>query len=481
VLRSSIVWLTLFLFGVTDGASLADQPDSGLDDAAVQTMKRAASYYRGKVARHGGYVYYYSTDLKQLWGEGKAAVDTIFVEPPGTPAVGMAYLKAYAATGDKFYLDAAREAAKALVYGQLESGGWTQVIHFADAERRGKYRNGNGGDWNASSLDDGQTQTALQFLIRADRALEFNHADIHEATIYGLAALLNAQFPNGGFPQVWTGPVRSTPVLQAKFPDYDWKTEGRVKNYWDFYTLNDNLAGDVADTLILAHKTYKVDKYRGALAKLGDFLILAQMPDPQPGWCQQYNFDMVPIWARRFEPPAISGWESQDALATLIKIARYTGEKKYLEPIPRALEYFTKECLLPDGRVARFYEFKTNRPLYMDAEYKLTYSDAAAPSHYGWKQNARFEQIAEAFKAATAGHEPARMSINRVEEGEVRRIIRELDSDGRWVSTYFGEHLVGQPKFEHGFRYISSEVFIRNVEKLSEYIAASRMRPGSNP
>jgi len=131
-------------------------------------MKKAASFYRTKVASHGGYVYYYSVDLEQRWGEGKATPDTIFVQPPGTPTVGMAFLKAHAASGDKFYTDAARETAEALVYGQLESGGWTQTIHFGPAKRLGKYRNGKGGRWNVSSLDDGQTQAALQMLIAAD-------------------------------------------------------------------------------------------------------------------------------------------------------------------------------------------------------------------------------------------------------------------------------------------------------------------------
>ena len=55
---------------------------------------------------------------------------------------------------------------------------------------------------------------------------------------------------------------------------------------------------------------------------------------------------------------------------------------------------------------------------------------------------------------------------------EVRRIIRELDAEGRWITAYAGERLVGQPKFEQGFRYISSEVFSRNVETLSDYLAA---------
>ncbi len=450
----------------------AQEPNADLRADAAKALKTAATYYRTKVASHGGYVYYYALDLKDRWGEGAATADTIFVEPPGTPTVGMAYLKAFEATGEKLYLDAARETAGALVYGQLESGGWTQTIHFGKANRVGKYRNGKGGSWNASSLDDNQTQSALVMLMRTDRALDFKDKEIHEAATYGLDRLLGAQFRNGGFPQVWTRAAEDYRATPAKYPDYDWKTEGRVKNYWDFPTLNDGLAGTVADVLIEAHRTYKDDKYKAALAKLGDFLVLAQMPDPQPGWCQQYSREMVPIWARKFEPAAITGWESQDAMRTLITIARTTGEKKYLEPLPRALAYFNKS-LLPDGRVARFYELKTNKPLYMNAKYELTYDDSEAPTHYGWKQPARFQEIEKEYEDAKAGRAPeAKPRPAKELEAAARRAVKELDAEGRWVSAFAGERLTGQPKFAPGFRYLSSAVFSRNVEALSAYLAA---------
>src|SRR5262245_45556565 len=164
-------------------------------DDALQAMKKAATFYRTKIARHGGYVYYTSVDLQERWGEGKAGADQIWVQPPGTPTVGRAYLQAYRATKDPGYLDAARECAEALVYGQLESGGWTNLIDFnPKGGRVGKYRGGKGGAWNTSSLDDGQTQSALLLLIRVDEALELKHAAIHEAARYGLDALLKAQF-----------------------------------------------------------------------------------------------------------------------------------------------------------------------------------------------------------------------------------------------------------------------------------------------
>lgn len=452
---------------------LAPPSATALQAEALTTMKKAATFYHDKAAAHGGYVYYYTPDLQKRWGEGQATVDTIFVQPPGTPTVGLAYLRAYAATGDKFYLEAARETAESLVYGQLQSGGWTQTIHYRTAPRMGQYRNGHGGSWNASSLDDGQTQSALRMLILTDRALEFKHAGIHDAAQYGLTALLAAQFPNGAFPQVWTGPVTPQPIVKAQFPGDDWKTVGKVKDYWNCYTLNDGLAGTVAEVLILAHEVYREERYRKALARLGDFLLLAQMPEPQPGWCQQYNYAMTPIWARKFEPPALTAWEGQDVMNTLIRIARETADQKYLAPIPRALEYYRK-CLLPDGRVARYYEFKTNKPLYMDASYQLTYDDSTAPPHYGWKQPAHFDVIEKAYLEARAHRAVEPTPTSPVTTDDVQKIIQALDAEGRWISTFSGERLVGQPKFPDAFRYLSSEVFSRNVETLCTYLAPTR-------
>ena len=280
----------------------ADEGSMELRKQAVVSLKRAAMFFHGEVAVHGGYVYYYSLDLKQRWGEGVATPSQIWVQPPGTPTVGMAYLKAYAATGDPFYLDAATDAAESLVYGQLQSGGWTNCVDFDPRGRVALYRNGRGGGPNNSSLDDGQTQSAIRLLVQLDKALDFEHQSIRESAQIALDALLAAQFPNGAFPQVWKGPVEQQPVLKASYPRYDWRTEGRVKNYWDMYTLNDNVCGYVADALIEASRAYGHDRYELALRRLGDFLLLAQMPDPQPAWAQQYNYDMHPIWRGNSNP-----------------------------------------------------------------------------------------------------------------------------------------------------------------------------------
>lgn len=446
---------------------------------ANAAMSKATAFFRTKTASHGGYVYYYSPDLTRRWGEGKATAEQIWVQPPGTPTVGMAFLQAFEATGDSTYLDGAREAAEALVYGQLASGGWTNSVDFdPKGSLVSQYRNGKGRGRNYSTLDDGISQGALRLLMHGDRALKFKHQEIHEASEIARKALLAAQFASGGFPQVWIGPVPTAPAVKAQYPDYDWRKEGRVKEYWDMPTLNDDLAGSVSRVLLDAWEIYQDDRCRAALVKLGDFLLLAQMPEPQPGWAQQYDLQMRPIWARKFEPPAIAGRESMDAIETLLRIHRLTGEAKYLEPIPRAIAYL-KRSLLPDGRLARYYELESNKPLYMTRDYQLTHDDADVPQHYGWKTESRIATIeAEFAPAKTGSAKPAPPATPT--EAEVAQIVRDLDAEGRWVSTYTaGKMLVGQPKFQADEKFIASEVFSRNLEILAEFVTKSRAGAGN--
>lgn len=476
-----------------------------LRDDARAALRQAGAYYHTHIAVHGGYVYYTNPDdLTQRWAEGVPNLDQIFVQPPGTPAVGLAFLQAYAATGEQPFLAAAIDAGNALVYGQLKSGGWSQKIDFnPKGSWVALYRNGQGSGQNNSALDDGQSQAAIEFMANLDRALGFDDPAIHEATQYALDALLKAQFPIGAFPQVWTGPVGEYPILTASYPPYfttdpAWPNEGLwpgnkvasalsptgVENYWDDYTLNDGLAESAYVTLRTAYEIYGDERHRDAIRRLGDFLIRAQMPEPQPAWAQQYTYNMQPRWARKFEPPAIVGLESEGVIRTLMKIHQLTGEAKYLEPVPRALAYL-QSVRLPDGRMARYYEMRTNLPLYMYRRmvsgnwvYYLTYADDDLPSHYGYKQPTEVEALAADFSALQSG-QPLPVSTPSVAElaREVRQILAAMDDQGRWISVYAsglgGHDLVGQPSFRDGQRYIDSGVFNHNMGVLSAYVAAA--------
>ena len=304
-MRCPLIPTLLALLVFSSGRAPAGAADDQLDATARSAMRKAATYYRENVARHGGYVYYSSPDLKQRWGEGAATPDQILVQPPGTPTVGLAYLAAYKATGDKFYLDAARDAGEALVYGQLESGGWTASRRFRSPRRKGR-------DSIATARAAGRTTRRSTTASRSRPSAFWPgstrpwNSRTRRSTSRSHSPSMRCSRPSSPTARSRrSGPGRSPSSRspKASFPDYDWRTEGRVKEYWTQYTLNDGLAGTVSETLLDAAEVYKDAKYKAALAKLGDFLLLAQMPEPQPAWGQQYSYDMQPIWARRFEPP----------------------------------------------------------------------------------------------------------------------------------------------------------------------------------
>jgi PelA/Pel-15E family pectate lyase len=451
--------------------------DEDLTRDAALALSRAVTFFRHRVSAEGGYLWRYSEDLRFREGEGAADASVVWVQPPGTPAVGSACLGAYRASGERLHLDAARDAARVLVRGQLRSGGWTYRIEL-DPERRKRIAYlvdpPQKKQRNVSTLDDDTTQSALRFLIEVDEALEAagaSDAEIHAAVRYGLDMLLAAQHPSGGFPQGFEGPAdASRAARKASYPEEWPRSPPRDHDYWHFATLNDDLVPDLLATLFDAERAYREPRFREAAKRLGDFLILAQMPEPQPGWAQQYDFEMRPVWARKFEPPSISGGEGQGAMRALIRLARETGDKKYLEPVPRALAYY-RRSLLPDGRLARFYELRTNRPLYFTRQYELTYRDDDLPTHYSFVVASKLDEIEHEYERVKNG--PPEKDVARAPSvaslaKAARRAIDSLDDKGRWVED-------GTLRSEKSVkRVIDCRTFIRNVEALSRYLEAAR-------
>jgi len=448
---------------------------------AQAALRKAVAFFRQDVSGHGGYVWRYSADLARREGEGKATPAMAWVQPPGTPTVGSAYLAAYELTGDDFYLDAARETAHALVKGQLQSGGWDYRIYFDPESRRDcAYRvepHADGSGRNMSTLDDDNTQSALRFLMRADQALGFKDEAVHEAALYGLNSLLNAQYPNGAWPQRYTKPPDPArfPVKKASYPD-TWSRKYEGKLYTGYYTFNDNTILDAIRTLSDAAAIYGEARFSAAAEKAGDFILLAQMPDPQPAWAQQYDPDMHPAWARKFEPPSITGGESQGVLRTLIYLYGKTGEEKYLEPIPRAVAYF-RSSLLPDGQLARFYELETNTPLYFTKDYKLSYSDDDMPTHYGFKSGSQLDAIEAAYQRAKATPIEKPGDAEKAQAPRMTPTLAKqagaaahaLDERGAWVQQ---DRLRYHGADDPATHIIDTSTFVKNVRVLSEFIAA---------
>lgn len=452
-------------------------------------LLKAVTFFTQHVSAGGGYLWQYSADLSQREGENKASATQAWVQPPGTPSVGDAFLEAWLLTREPALLEAAKNTAYALTEGQLISGGWDYRIEF-DPKRRSSYAYRS--DFlrdpatlsvdarNVTTLDDDTTQSAFRFLIRMDSALKFRDAKIHSAVRIGLACLEQAQYPNGAWPQRYSELVipDKFSVKPASYPA-TWPREHPKLDYRSYYTFNDNTLADLIDTFFLAGEVYENDRYTQAALRAGQFIIRAQMPEPQPAWAQQYNLEMHPAWARRFEPPAVTGGESQGVIRTLLTLFRRTGDERFLKPIPAALDYLERSTL-PNGQLARFYELKTNRPLYFTTDYVLTYDDSDLPTHYGFKVGSNIERLRDEFKKAkTAGRTDTPLwTLQRKRPGlssgitaSAAALINQMDERGAWTED---GQLRARDNNRSPQRVITTRTFARNLRTLSRFVAASQ-------
>ena len=462
------------LLALTVATASAALPDP---DAVLAGMKRATAFCAAKLAVRGGYASAWKDDLSAGITEHHESPTLISIQPPGTTILGLVFVRAWQATGDAQFLEAAKAAGAALVACQLASGGWDSDHDFAQATRQHLHQQALAGDAKRgdrraiSTLDDNKTQSALRFLLELAHLPECRgDAVLQEALQFGLDCLLAAQFPNGAWPQQFDGPADpSAPVLPAAYPDM-WPREWPRAKYADFYTLNDGNHQRCVELLLRAHELTGQARYLQAARKAGDFLLLAQLPEPQPVWAQQYNRAMEPVWARKFEPPSVTGGESLGALETLHELHVVTGDPKYLQPLPAALAWYERSRLA-DGRYARFYELRTNRPLYFVKDsYALTYDDANLPTHYGFKLDhiardleqlkERLQRPREELLAKRAGPSDAKSWASRAKgaAGKAQRALESQDARGVWTKD----------------GVIDAGEMVKHLQAMTQYVEAAR-------
>ncbi|MCB1019345.1 MAG: hypothetical protein KDC27_05420 [Acidobacteria bacterium] len=473
--RSSALPLAL----LAAASSFAQQPSR---EQILAGMRKAAEFFSQDVATEGGYHFRYAADLSFGRSEHAKGPTQFSLQREGTPRVGMAYLEAWEATEDRFYLDAAKAAAMAIVQGQLCSGAWDYIVEL-DAAERPQYRyrvdgcEGDGKALNPTNLDDNTSQATLRLLMRVDRETGFADKSIHDSAMYALAALERAQYPNGAWPQRYYTPPHPAdfPVLDASYPK-TWPRKWPGDDYRLQYTLNDNSLADLIDMFLEAARIYGEPRYAEVARRGGEFLLRAQMPDPQPAWAQQYDRDMHPAWARVFEPPSVTGGESQSAMRILLTLYRETGEPRFLAPIPRALAYLRasglphdsnpparKQRTCPAGTLclARFYELETNKGLFITKGtrvraaglgslladgYEVTYDDSDPIQHYGmWISGRGLDAIEAEYKLLRAADPAAIRRPGKLhglspwsgdgvaKAGDSAALLAALDDRGAWV------------------------------------------------
>ncbi|MFA7228080.1 MAG: pectate lyase, partial [Melioribacteraceae bacterium] len=458
-LSKSVQCILIIAFSYSANINM-DLYGSGNDDLqkkVLQSLKKGIEYFHS-INIKGGYVYFYTPDMKEKWGEGSTDDSTIEVQPPGTPAVGLSFLRAYKATGDESFLKYARETAEALIKGQNKFGGWDHKIYF----------NGKGKK-PVVSLDDNQSQSAIRFLIAVDQTMK--DEALHQAVIKALDMMLKAQLPQGGWPH--------------KYPQQG--------NYHDYATFNDSGINRCIDVMMDAYRFYKDDRYYRSLVRVGNYILISQLPPPQPGWAQQYNEFLQPAWARPFEPPSVCPVVTLNNLNSLMDIFQVTGNDTLLFPFTDAMQW-VKDVKMPNGKWPRFAELNTNKPLFYDrGRIRRESIEKLSPERftgYGYEQDLSellntTEMRYEKMKTDRLGkfkkiqeNIPSRENLMEKKselEKKLMAIIQSQDEKGRWI-TKNEKYKQGIPNKAWNGEYIikdriSSAVFNKNTNILCEYIS----------
>jgi len=382
--------------------------ENDLPGQVRQTMAKATRFMMDTVSTHGGFVWYYLPDLSRRWGEMEAYKTMIWVQDGGTVSVGHLLLDAYNVTKDEYYYRSAQQVANALIWGQSHEGGWNYLIDFGGDNSLSKWyatigKNG----WRLEEFqhyygndtyDDDVTSDAARFLLRMylekldpvykpplDKAIDF---------------ILRSQYLNGGWPQRY--PLK-----------YDFKKAGHP-DYSSFYTFNDDVIWENIFFLIQCYQTLGEPRFLEPIRKGMNFYLLSQKVNG--AWGQQYTLQMEVAGARTYEPAAYLPKTTFANCLLLLRFYQYTGDKKFLKTIPKAISWLEKVQLSPDhtqnGRYTHplFVNLKTDRPVYVhrkgsNVKYGYYYTDTLderLPGHMYGKTAVNIRYLKEEYKRVSS-------------------------------------------------------------------------------
>ncbi len=332
----------------------------------------------------------------------------------------------------------ARHIADVIVSFQTPAGGWSKNMGFSGelrkpgqpyaADNLNKYPSADDFDtpkdpkWNyVGTLDNDATNTELRFLAKVQALTPGKDGDAYRASfLKGINYLLAAQFPNGGFPQVYP-------------------LEG---GYHDAITFNDNAVSESAETLTWASEgkgdyafvPADLRKKAGAAAAHALQCILVSqivINGRKTIWAQQEDaLTLKPVSARNYEPGALAASESADLLDYLMSLPKPSAELKAsitagVTWLKGAAVYgfeYTGGRGVEGGRQlkakagagpiwARYYSMTTEKPIFGDRD-KTLHDDVNELSlerrnGYAWYSNGEQKTIEGYAAWAKANGAPA--------------------------------------------------------------------------
>ncbi|NIJ21059.1 PelA/Pel-15E family pectate lyase [Sphingomonas naasensis] len=166
------------------------------------------------------------------------------------------------------------------------------------------------------TIDNGATTSEIRFLARLSQALPSKAGDgYRKGAIKGVRYLLAAQYPNGGWPQIWP--------LDGGYHDGITFNDDAMSNV---SSLLDEVAHDPAWRFVPAQ--LRRQSATAVAAALRTILAAQVRQDGRrTGWPQQVDpLTLAPISARNYEPRSIASAETADILMFLMRQRSQTAE-----------------------------------------------------------------------------------------------------------------------------------------------------------
>ena len=475
--RTSRLYLTAGLMLLLNVLSFRNSHAAPSGNDILSAMKKATDYMMNTVSYRGGFVWQYSEDLSQQWGEVPARRTQIWVQG-ATNGVGELLLDAYDATGDTAYLDYAKRTANALIWGQHPAGGWHYFIDFDMTGIRTWYDEIGSKCWGWEeynhyygncTFDDDTTASSIRFLMR----LYMTTLDpvYRVPLLKGLDFVLRAQYPNGAWPQRY--PLK-----------YEYVKQGRV-DYTSFYTYNDGVMKNNIMLLIEAWEKLGNEEYYMAAVRGMDFYIISQGAPPQAGWGDQHYHDLRPAHARTYEPAAVHSRQTMFNIRELQTFYKITGDRRYITPIPSAISWLERSIINTDTSKNythhRYYEPVTNKPIYIYREGTSIengrHFESFKPSEPGGDQNIDIDGMKKEYERvrslspdeAQAEYDRIKNTVekrSRVETDNIEALLSSLNSNGAWITNLIIRNYINPRLPVTIIRGINTRVFISNMKTL---------------
>lgn len=271
----------------------------------------------------------------------------------------------------------ARHVADVIVSFQTPAGGWGKNQSRSGALRQPGQDYVSHNEGYVGTLDNGATVTELRFLARVAGQVSGTSGEAYRASLLrGVGYLLDAQYPNGGWPQIWP--------LQGGYHDAVTYNDDAMLAATRFLGVVAAGEGDYAFVPQALRARAGAARDRAVACILATQVII---DGRQTIWSQQHDaLALGPVGGRNFEPGALATAESADILIYLMSLpdpsaevaAAIRGGVQWLAGAALRDVAWTPADPVVGRRLvaqpgggplwARFYDIPTGKPVYGDRD-----------------------------------------------------------------------------------------------------------------